>query len=247
MTTISRTARIWVNEVRNKRNTKETEEYFKEIFTEEEYDEFYLELMEQTKNVLDIALIEREVEVENPQCLYDAMDKYCNYFDHIDNIIDNVFNEVFQYVSGAFGMGCTDEEFETIRDYTGAFNWKELVSTYCGLNSGKKITDYPYMITCYTMALGKELPSVRKAVVPHPKQVCDILVENETNELVYNIINTSYYNGNMGSIIIKTSSPLSLIEYGFSNNEVEEIGKLSVGHTFTSHDYGVGCVVVRMA
>ena len=51
--TISRTARVWVDEARKNKTTHDTAEYFKDIFTKDEFMEFVEELIAQTKECVE--------------------------------------------------------------------------------------------------------------------------------------------------------------------------------------------------
>lgn len=63
---------------------------------------------------------------------------------------------------------------------------------------------------------------------------------------IFAIINTAGYCGDMGVIVSQITHPLDLQEYGFSEEECKECDLIGIGDKFDSHDYGVGCVVVRM-
>ncbi len=64
---------------------------------------------------------------------------------------------------------------------------------------------------------------------------------------IFAIINTAEYCGDMGCIVVQITDPLDLQEYGFSEEECKECDLIGVGDKFDSHDYGVGCVLVRIA
>lgn len=63
---------------------------------------------------------------------------------------------------------------------------------------------------------------------------------------IFAIINTAEYCGDMGVIVVQITHPLDLQEYGFTEEECKECDLIGIGDKFDSHDYGVGCVVVRM-
>lgn len=63
---------------------------------------------------------------------------------------------------------------------------------------------------------------------------------------IFAIINTAEYCGDMGVIVVHITHPLDLQEYGFTEEECKECDLIGIGDKFDSHDYGVGCVVVRM-
>ena len=63
---------------------------------------------------------------------------------------------------------------------------------------------------------------------------------------IYSIINTAEYSGDMGDIIVECNNTTELENYGFGDDDIEDIDKLKVGEIWVSKDYGVGCVVVRL-
>lgn len=63
---------------------------------------------------------------------------------------------------------------------------------------------------------------------------------------IFAIINTAEYCGDMGVIVVQITHPLDLQECGFTEEECKECDLIGVGDKFDSHDYGAGCVVVRM-
>lgn len=79
-------------------------------------------------------------------------------------------------------------------------------------------------------------------------EVINLCLEKKAETpLTYSIINTKDYDGRMGVIVIECNSPSALEDYGFDVEEIEKVSRLDVGQTFTSHDYGTGCVCVRIA
>ena len=75
----------------------------------------------------------------------------------------------------------------------------------------------------------------------------DIRIDRDVTDLVYAILNTSNYDGDMGIIVVKGISPIILKEYGFDDDDCKAISALAVGASYTSTDYGNGVVVVRMS
>ena len=69
----------------------------------------------------------------------------------------------------------------------------------------------------------------------------------ETNTKIFNIINTSEYNGDMcSSIIVECDDASYLDKYGFDVHETDQIEELKVGEVYESADYGNECLVIRM-
>jgi hypothetical protein len=69
----------------------------------------------------------------------------------------------------------------------------------------------------------------------------------EVTDMVFTIINTKVYDGDMGVIVVKGVSPMILNDWGFDDEECVEIGKLEIGGTWANSAYGNGVIVVRMA
>ena len=82
----------------------------------------------------------------------------------------------------------------------------------------------------------------------HSKEILNLNLGNRAvAPLTYVILNTHHYCGDMGVIVVECNSPMALKDYGYSEDEIAEVGKLEVGDKFTSHDYGNGCVTIRTA
>lgn len=260
--TISRTARVWVNEIRNKKTIHDTADYFKGIFTKDEYDEFLFELMDQTKECVKLefeTLNIMPMEESTLNEIFIWMDEHINYFDLIDNIINSVNNEIFQTVTGFFGTDCDDKQFEEVRDAMGDFSWDELMDVYEYLLTEEKpkVSDWMGYVKHIESKLTFALPAVaadKKAEVVtnitekfFSTEILSATLNRRAANLVYAIMNTSYYDGGMGIIIVDGVSPRILTDYGFENNEIEAIAQMKVGESFKDTAYGNGVVVVRMA
>ena len=261
--TISRTARVWVNEIRNKKTTHDTADYFKAIFTKEEFDEFYGELMEQTKECVKLEFQSLNILPTEPSTMNEIfawMDEHINYFDSIDYIIDSVYTEMFQTVTGFFGEGCDDEEFEKVRDAMGDFSWGEHMEVYEYLltEENPKVTDWKGYVGLIEGKIGFTLPAT---IVPNTStnnvefikekitstELISAHIKQTGANLIYSIMNTSLYDC-IGVIIVEGISPRILEDYGFGEEEIADIAKLGVGDSWNDKFmYGKGVVVVRMA
>lgn len=257
--TISRTARVWVNEIRNKKTTHDTADYFKAIFTKEEYEEFYGELMDQTKECVKLEFESLNIMPSHPIVMSEIfiwMDEHISYFDIIDNIIDSVYTEMFQVVSGFFGTDCDDKQFEEVRDAMGDFSWGEHMDVYEYLVTEKKpkVSDWMGYVKRIEGHTGFALPAVKneKSVEVIKEKIsstelASAYIKPSGANLIYTIINTSLYDGGMGVTVVEGMSPRILEDYGFDEEEIRTIAKMKVGESFGDTAYGAGVVVVRMA
>lgn len=261
--TFSRTARVWVNEIRNKKTTHDTADYFKEIFTKDEYNEFFGELMEQTKECVKLEFQSLNIMPSNPIVMSEIfiwMDEHINYFDTINNILDSVYTEMFQTVSGFFGTDCDDNQFEEVRDAMGDFSWGELMDVYEYMLTEEypKVKDWKDYVKRIEGHTGFALPATfepntatDKADYAKDKFISTELVSAHIKQtganLIYSIMNTSLYD-TIGVIIVEGVSPRILADYGFDEDAITDIAKLGVGDSWNDvFMYGKGVVVVRMA
>jgi hypothetical protein len=259
--TTSRTARVWVNELRNKKTILETEEYFKFIFTQDEYDEFYFELVAQTKECIRLEFISLNILPKNEVLneIFVWMDEHINYYDVVRNILDSIYTEVFQSVSGFFGKGCTDSQFEEVRDAMGDFSWGEQMDVYEYLltEENHNVTDWAryvaqiekkvgFCLPCNTPQKEKETLSMKEKFTT--TEIVSLKLKQNGANLIYALINTSEYDGSMGIIVVEGISPRILENYGFDNDDIMEIARLEVGDSWNTHFmYGKGVVVTRIA
>lgn len=261
--TISRTARVWVNEIRNKKTTHDTADYFKDIFTKEEYDEFFGELMDQTKECVKLEFQSLNIMPSSLIVIdeiFSWMDEHINYFDRIEYILNSVYTEMFQVVSGFFGTDCDDKQFEEVRDAMGDFSWGELMDVYESLVTEEKpkVSDWMGYVKRIEGHTGFALPAVKNEQEKPSNNAClveDKIISTELlsasfkqsgANLIYSIMNTSEYDS-IGVIIVEGISPRILMDYGCDESEIVEIAKLRVGESWANSAYGNGVVVVRMA
>lgn len=240
------------------------EKYFRKVFTDEKtYGEFYhqgcLEMNEElfnyTKRCCDVDGF-NEVEKEY---IYGHIIKVSNPYLSVSDNYNNLYTEIFHDASGYLGQNLSDAEFEDFRAFIDeeVSVWRQ-INIMVGKKLGKPFEDNSDLINQYAISNGisptifypkKETPKAEIQINTDCKatQMCDVRVERNVTDLVYAIINTANYDGDMGAIIVKSCSPIALKDYGFDVEECKEISKLAVGELFTSHDYGNGVVVVRMA
>ena len=257
--TISRTARVWVNEIRNKKTTHDTADYFKDFFTKDEFMEFVEELIYQTKECIKLEFQSLNIMPSKPIVMdeiFNWMDVHINYFDTINNILDSVYTEMFQTVTGFFGTGCNDKQFEEVRDAMGDFSWGEHMDVYEYLltEENPKVTDWMACAKQIDKKLTFPLPAL-KTEQEKPSMIEEKIISTELlsasfkqsgANLIYSIMNTSEYDC-IGVIIVEGISPRILMDYGCDESEVVEIAKLPVGGSWANSCYGNGVVVVRMA
>lgn len=81
------------------------------------------------------------------------------------------------------------------------------------------------------------------------RTLADLMFDfEEGNTKVFNIINTAKYfdNDKCSTIIVECDDASNLVDYGFDDPEIEQIGELKVGEVYESADYGNECLVIRM-
>lgn len=184
-----------------------------------------------------------------------------NEWDYLSNNYDNIITEILHDASGFLAINLNDSQFE---DWHGWFDehipvWRwidvcaskydnkdidehlDIIEKYCDENN----VDIAIFSKNFEKKIEIKTEETRKNL-PY-KQVLDFNMGSDINEVVYAIINTKTYCGDMGVIIIKAISPLTLTDYGFDANECTEIGQLGIGQSWSNSDYGNGVIVVRMA
>lgn len=190
----------------------------------------------------------REVIINN-------MDIWCS----VDVNHDNIISDILHDASGYLATNLNDGEFE---DWHGWFDenvsvwmWVEVCTSKY---DNKPITEHLDIIEKYCKETGKDVQMflskdsvTDKVEVEHSsfpsKTVLDFNMGAEVTDMVFAIINTKVYDGDMGIIVVKGVSPMILEDWGFDDEECVEIGKLEIGGTWANSYYGNGVVVVRMA
>ena len=192
--------------------------------------------------------------------LHEVISNHMSIWLSVDVNHDNIISEILHDASGYLAINLNDSQFE---DWHGWFDEKislwRWVDVCTSKYDNKPITEHLDIIERYCretdndiqMFLGKE--SVTNEIVEdnHPtfpsKQVLDFNMGAEVTDMVFAIINTKTYDGEMGVLIVKGISPMILKEYGFDTEECTEIGKINVGDSWANSTFGNGVVVVRMA
>lgn len=184
------------------------------------------------------------------------MDIWCS----VDVNHDNIISEILHDASGYLAINLNDEEFEHWHGWFdenfSVWRWVDVCTSKF---DNKPITEHMDIIEKYCKERGKDVQmflskdSVTNVVVEEKyfsfpsKTVLDFNMGAEVTDMVFTIINTKVYDGDMGVIVVKGISPMILKEYGFDTEECTEIGKINVGDSWKNSMYGNGVVVVRMA
>lgn len=192
--------------------------------------------------------------------LHEVISNHMSIWLSVDVNHDNIISEILHDASGYLAINLNDSQFEDwhgwFDEHISVWRWVDVCTSKF---DNKPITEHLDIIEKYCnetdndiqMFLGKE--SVTNEIVEdnHPtfpsKQVLDFNMGAEVTDMVFAIINTKTYDGEMGVLIVKGVSPMILKEYGFDTEECTEIGKINVGDSWANSTFGNGVVVVRMA
>ena len=242
-------------------------EYFRNVFKDKEtYEEFYKqgcremsdELFEYLKIHTDVVEFSKDAE----DYIYGIINPLANPYISVHDNFQYVVTEMLHDACGYVGANLNDSEFEEFHEYMDCnVSVRRYITIMVGKKLGRPFEENNDIINEYAIKKGispaifypkKETENVDNTEVTDVNgkatEVCTINIERNVGELTYAIISTSNYNGGMGSVLVlKSCSPIALKDYGFDIEECKEIGKLAVGELFTSHDYGNGMVIVRMA
>lgn len=194
--------------------------------------------------------------------LHEVITENMDIWNTLANNHDNIISEILHDASGYLAINLNDSQFEDwhgwFDEHISVWRWVDVCTSKF---DNKPITEHMDIIEKYCnetdndiqMFLGKESVTNINVVVEdnHPtfpsKQVLDFNMGAEVTDMVFAIINTKTYDGDMGVTIVKGISPMILEEYGFDTEECTEIGKINVGDSWANSMYGNGVVVVRMA
>ena len=181
------------------------------------------------------------------------MDIWCT----VDVNHDNIISEILHDASGYLAINLNDSQFENWHGWfdenISVWRWVDVCTSKF---DNKPITEHLDIIEKYCnetdndiqMFLNSEtITDVEEKTNFPAKQVLDFNMGAEVTDMVFAIINTKTYDGEMGVLIVKGVSPMILKNYGFDTDECTEIGKINVGDSWTNSMYGNGVVVVRMA
>lgn len=175
---------------------------------------------------------------------------------------DNIISEILHDASGYLAINLNDEEFEDwhgwLDENVSVWRWVEVCTSKF---DNKPITEHMDIIEKYCEETGKNVQMflskdsvtninvvVEEEYPSFPsKTVLNFNMGAEVTDMVFTIINTKVYDGDMGIIVVKGISPMILEGWGFEEWECVEIGKMEIGGTWASSDYGNGVIVVRMA
>ena len=189
--------------------------------------------------------------------LHEVITNNMNIWYSVDVNYDNIISEILHDASGYLAINLNDEEFEHWHGWfdenISVWRWVDVCTSKF---DNKPITEHLDIIEKYCKETGKDVQMFLDSetvtnVEEYPtfpsKQVLDFNMGAEVTDMVFAILNTKTYDGEMGVLIVKGVSPMILKEYGFDTEECTEIGKINVGDSWKNSMYGNGVVVVRMA
>lgn len=246
---------------------EELEKYFRKVFNDEKtYGEFYhqgcLEMNEELFNYTKMCCNVDGFSEDEEDYIYGHITKVSNPYLSVSDNYNNLYVEIFHDASGYLGKSLTDDEFDEFRGFVDEEVplWRQ-IKVMVGKRNGepfekdnddlihKYCYDYKKIIDS-SIFYREEYPQTENTLSKTElkgTQMFDILIDRDVTDLVYAILNTSNYDGNMGVIVVKGISPIILKEYGFDDDDCKAISTLAVGASYTSTDYGNGVVVVRMS
>ena len=239
-------------------------EFFRKVFKDEKtYGEFYhqgcLEMNEELFEYIKLHTGVTEFSEDAEDYIYGIITPISNPYISVSDNFQYVVTEMLHDACGYVGATLNDDEFACFQAFMDEnISVRRYIEIAVGKKLGRPFEENNDIINEYAIGKGispkifyptEETPKaeVKINVACKATQICNVRVERNVTDLVYAIIITANYDGDMGTIIAKSCSPMALKDYGFDVEECKEIGKLAVGELFTSHDYGNGVVVVRMA
>lgn len=194
--------------------------------------------------------------------LHEVIQENLNLWHSVEINHDEIISEILHDAVGFLGINLTDKWFEEWHEWFDTnipvWRWVDICTSKY---ENQPITEHLDIIERFCKNAGWDISVFLKDLeenvteeqieesrknLPY-KQVLDFNMGSDINEVVYAIINTKTYDGDMGVIIIKAISPLTLIDYGFDTNECTEIGQLGIGQSWSNSVYGNGVIVVKMA
>lgn len=189
--------------------------------------------------------------------LHEVITENMDIWNTLANNHDNIISEILHDASGYLATNLNDEEFEHWHGWfdenVSVWMWVEVCTSKY---DNKDIDEHLDIIEKYCKETGKDvqmfldsetITNVKEYPTFPSKTVLDFNMGAEVTDMVFAIINTKGYDGDMGVVIVKGVSPMILEDWGFDDEECVEIGKLEIGGTWANSYYGNGVVVVRMA
>lgn len=184
-------------------------------------------------------------------------DKY-DLFQNVDWNVQEVLSEITEnatnYFVDKFGLDEDDKAvfyqwLDCAGDYTNEYT---IIENLVFLHGDRS---HPDLYRMYKECFGKDFKVEGEddvtddfVITNYPNRRTELTATINTNfAMLFAVLNTHTYNGDMGVTIESCSSPLALKELGFSDSECATIAKLKIGESCMSEDYGNGVVVVRMA
>ena len=189
--------------------------------------------------------------------LYEVITNNMDIWYSVDVNHDNIISEILHDASGYLAINLNDSQFENWHGWfdenISVWRWVDVCTSKY---DNKPITEHLDIIEKYCNETGKDVQmfldsetvtNVKEYPTFPSKQVLDFNMGAEVTDMVFAILNTKTYDGDMGLTIVKGVSPMILGAYGFDTEECTEIGKIKVGDSWKNSMYGNGVVVVRMA
>ncbi len=191
--------------------------------------------------------------------LQETIMQWMDKWDYLTNNYDNIITEILHDASGFLAINLNDSQFEHwhgwFDEHIPVWRWIDVCASKY---DNKDIDEHLDIIEKYCnennvdiAIFSKNFEKKTETKDNHPtfpsKQVLDFNMGAEVTDMVFAILNTKTYDGEMGVLIVKGVSPMILKEYGFDTEECTEIGKIKVGDSWTNSTFGNGVVVVRMA
>lgn len=189
--------------------------------------------------------------------VYMKIENICNPFDTLENNANDVISDILHDCVGFIGKNLTDSEFE---EFHGWFDenyslFEMLPIAISCYNDGSFIAFHDvFEKFCFingyntNMFLKNNVTNMTENDIKRKyTEVCSLNLSREVTEMMFSIINTADYDGDMNVIVVKGITPVILKNYGFDDDECKEIGELKVGDTWVNSCYGNGVVVVRIA
>lgn len=191
--------------------------------------------------------------------LHEVISNHMSIWLSVDVNHDNIISEILHDASGFLAINLNDSQFEHwhgwFDEHIPVWRWIDVCASKY---DNKDIDEHLDIIEKYCnennvdiAIFSKNFEKKTETEDNHPtfpsKTVLDFNMGAEVTDMVFAIINTKVYDGDMGVVVVKGVSPMILEDWGFDDEECVEIGKLEIGGTWANSYYGNGVVVVRMS